>query len=312
MLLTITGLATAVFLLLTVIIGIVKHTSQEWQATGSSELLQSDTILGYQGTSPVQLTAQVESGKSSDFNVSLISINCEGVFVHESRNTSNIVLNFSFEYPVKFPSGYYHYEMGSNFTYYASFLSNVSELIIRVFSNTVEADDYISHPTNEAAQKKAVFEWTFNGIQPPPAIFTPSIASYYIPTFVAAAGVSVNVSYFIERKYYLIGDYVTYINQCQLNSSQRKCNFESGNETEICVIAHYAPTSTTDAARIFLTASNKEDINKNIRSHYAPFFYGCLSITVVLVVSFLSIIFFCKKSKCSRLSERRGFSYSTF
>ena len=225
-----------------------------------------------------------------------------------------MVVNFSIEYPVKFPPGYNHYEMGSNFTYYASFLSNASDLIMRVFSNTVEAGDYINDPTNQAAQKKAVFERTFNGIQPPPAIFTPSMASYYIPTFVAAAGVSVNVSYFIERKYYFFTDYVTYMDRCQLNFSQRKCNFESENGTEICVIAHYEPTSTTDAARIFLTASNKEDINEHILSCHTYCFYVSLSITVVLVVSFVGIIFYliCNKSKRSRLLERRGFSYSTF
>ena len=299
------------FIALSIITGIVKHTSQQWQETGSSELLQSDTILGYQGKSPVQLTTQVESGKSSEFVLSLISINCEKLIVHESRNTSNVPLNFSPEYPIKFPSGYYHYEMGSNFTYYASFLSNVSDLIMRVFNNTVEANNYINDPTNQAAQKKAVFEWTFNGIQPPPAIFTPSMASYYIPTFVAAGDVSVNVSYFIERKYYLFTDYVTYMDRCQLNSSQRKCNFESGNGTEICVIAHYEPTSTTDAARIFLTASN-------ILSCHAYGFYVSLSLTMVLavsfVVSFVGIIVYliCNKSKRFRLLERPSSSYSTF
>ena len=313
-LLIITGFSTAIFLLLSIIIGTVKHKSQQQQATDSSELLQSDTILGYRGTSPVQLTAQVESGKSSEFHVSLISINCEKRIVHESRNTSNIALNFPPEYPIKIPPGYYHYENGSNFTYYASFLSNVSELIMRVFSNTVEADNYINHHTDQATQKKAVFERTFNEIQPPPAIFTPSMASYYIPTFVAAAGVSVNVSYFIERKYYLITDYVTYniMDHCTLNSTHSWCDFESGNGTDICVIAHYEPTSTTDAARIFLTASKKKDRNENIFPLFV--FYVCLCIGVGFAISFVSIAFYfiCKKRTGSRLSERPGFSYSTF
>lgn len=249
-----------------------EHTSRQWEtATISSELLRSDTILAYQGTPPVQVRAHVETGTLSNYSVSLISINCEKLVAHEARlNVSNLLLNYSLEYPTKLPPGYNHYELGSRFKYVVSVTGGprTSELIMRVFGNTVDADQYISHHSNQTAQNKACFQHRYKGRNPNTVVFNPDQASYYIPTFIAEAGTSVNISYFVTRKYYTITDYVTFQIDCQLNTTKRSCQFKSSNSTEICIIAHYARTASTDAPRLILTVFNEEGTQEYIGSYH--------------------------------------------
>ena len=219
----------------------------------------------------MQVRAHVETGKLSYFNVSLISLNCEKLVTHEARlNVSNLLVNYSFEYPIKIPPGYNHYELGSHFKYIVSVTGGprTSELIMRVFGNTVDADQYISHFSNPTAQKKAVLQHKFKGRNPNTVVFNPDLASYYIPTFIAKVGISVNISYFVTRKYYSIRDYVVYQEGCQLKPTKRSCQFKSSNNTEICIIAHYAPTTATDAPRLILNIFYEEGTQEYIGSYH--------------------------------------------
>ena len=176
------------------------------------------------------------------------------------------------------PSGYYHYELGSYFKYNISLIGapNSSELTVRIFNNTYKAEEYINVPTDPLAQKKAVFEKVFKDND------STSVASYYIPTFVAPSETYANISYIVTRKYYVFRDYVTFTQNCQLNFTDRLCYFKSSNDAEICIIAYYAPTLSTYAARILLTASISEDIAYNDMLAFMTFL--CISIVGAFIV----------------------------
>ena len=190
---------------------LAKNNNQEWEATSTTELLQNDTILAYyQNASPVQITADIEKGNPYQFNISLVSTNCDELYIHESQLNVSILVPFSHERPVKIPPDYRHYELGSILNFTVSLISglNTSELTMNIFSNTLDVDDYISHHTSQSARKRAVFEHQFNSSEPKTVDYEPAVASYYIPTFVAPAGTAVNISYYVTQKYYVFTDYV--------------------------------------------------------------------------------------------------------
>ena len=273
---------------------LLKKHHRQWKPSRTLELLEGDTLLAYQDMLPVQFAATVEKGDSAQFNVSLISVDCQELEIHESiLNNSNLSVTFYTDYPIKLPSGYQHYELGSLFIYNISLIdaSNISELTMRIFSNTVDAEQYISDYTNQLAQSRSVFYQKFKGNEPSSAVFHPPLASYYIPTFVAPAETTINISYFVSKKYYLFSDYIeTYTSQCELNSTETPCYFENSNNTKICVIAHSARTSSTNAARILLTASN----TKQWEDHYFSQLIFILSLCFLIgcAVAFV-VMFFC-------------------
>ena len=274
---------------------LLKHNNQWWESTGTMELLQSDTILAYKGKSPVQVIATVEKGKSTKFNVNLLSVNCEELVVHELYvNVSDLHLYFTTEYPTKLPPGYNHFELESYLKYFITLggAPNTSELIMRIFSNTL--DQYVSHHTNQSSQKKAVFEQIFKANEPNRVDYEPAVASYYIPTFVAPAGTAVNISRYVRRKYYVFTDYIqTYIERCQLNSTEVSCYFNSSNGPDICIIANYAQTSSTNAPRIFLKASNARSEDEYTISSHLTVFYVSLSISILSFLVFVGVSVCC-------------------
>ena len=276
---------------------LLKHNNQWWESTGTMELLQSDTILAYKGKSPVQVIATVEKGKSTKFNVSLLSVNCEELVVHELYvNVSDLHLYFTTEYPTKLPPGYNHFELESYLKYFITLggAPNTSELIMRIFSNTLDADQYVSQHTNQSAQKKAVFEHIFKANEPNGVDYEPPVASYYIPTFVAPAGTAVNISRYVRRRYYVFTDYVqTYTERCQLNSTEVSCYFDPSNGPDICIIANYAQTSSTNAPRILLKASNARSKDEYTISSHLTVFYVSLSISILSFLVFVGVCVCC-------------------
>jgi hypothetical protein len=276
---------------------LLKHNNQWWEATGTMELLQSDTILAYKGKPPVQIIATVEAGKSTKFNVSLLSVNCEELVIHELYvNVSDLHWYFTTEYPTKLPPGYNHFELESHLKYFITLggAPNTSELIMRIFSNTLDADQYVSHHTNQSAQKKAVFEQIFKANEPHLVVYEPPVASYYIPIFVAPAGTAANISYYITRKYYVFTDYIqTYIEHCQINSPEMPCYFDFSNGTDVCIIANYAQTSSTNAPRILLTASNARSKDEYVISSHLTVFYVSLCVAILSFLVFVGVCVCC-------------------
>ena len=292
------GLTTLILLLPTVIfISPIKHSNQQWEETSHLELLQSDTILAYQGSIPVKLTSKVEDTNPSQYTVILLSVSCNELDVHESHQSrSNLSPSFSTEYPTTIPPGYPHYEFGSTFQYDASVISepNTSELILRIFSNTMDADYYIGHHTNKSAQKRAVFERKFKGSRPTPVNFDPLVASYYIATFVAPAETVVNISYNITKKYYSFTDYAQmYIESCQLNSTEEPCYFDRSNGTEVCVIAYYIKPSSRVKPRILLMVSNMKSEDEYTIPFHMTLFYVLLCIFVLSAFVFVGLFCYC-------------------
>ena len=174
----------------------------------------------------------VEKGDSTQFNVSLISVDCQELEIHESQlNITNLSITFYTDYPAKLPPAYQHCELGSLFIYNISLIgaSNISELTMRIFNNTVDVEQYISHHTNQLAQSKYVFDQKYKGNEPSSVVFHPPLASYYIPTFMAPAETTVKISYCVPKKYYfLFSDYIqTYKNQFEVNSTETPCYFEN-------------------------------------------------------------------------------------
>ena len=276
---------------------LAKNNNQEWEATSTTELLQNDTILAYyQSASPVQITAKIEKGNPSQFNISLISTNCDELYIHVSQLNVSIPVPFSHERPVEIPPDYRHYELGSIFKFNVSHISglNTSELTLNIFSNTLDVDHYISHHTDQSARKRAVFEHQFNGSEPKTVEYEPPVASYYIPTFVAPAGTDVSISYYVTRKYYVFTDYIqTYIERCQLNSPEMPCYFDFSNGTDVCIIANYAQTSSTNAPRILLTASNARSKDEYVISSHLTVFYVSLCISILSFLVFVGVCVCC-------------------
>ena len=264
-----------------------KRTNQHWEDGNTLELLNNDTILVYKGKLPVQLELQVETDPSNDFHVTVISIDCEELKSHESTTNVPYFHEHISKFPTMLPSGYYHYELGSYFKYNISLISapNSSELTMRIFNNTYKAEEYINVPTDPLAQKKAVFEKVFKDNDSTSVPFYPSVASYYIPTFVAPSETYANISYIVTRKYYVFRDYVTFTQNCQLNFTDRSCYFKSSNDAEICIIAYYAPTLSTYAARILLTASITKSGEYPTYDRLAFITFLCISIVGAFIVT---------------------------
>ena len=279
---------------------LLKEQYQQLKPSRTLELLEGDTLLAYQDMLPVQFAATIEKGDSTQFNMSLISVDCQELEIHELQlRIKNLSVTFYTDYPIKLPPGYQHFELGSLFIYNISLIdaSNISELTMRIFSNTLDAEQYISDHTNQSTQSKSVFYQTFKGNEPSSVVFHPRLASYYIPTFVAPAETTVNISYFVSKKYYLFSDYIeTYENQCELNPTETPCYFENSNNTEICVIAHYARTSTS-AARILLAASNTMELTEYV----FPLPIKILSLLIFIVCAFaFALIFSYCSYKCCK------------
>ena len=181
-LLIVVGLAFALSLPLIPICMLLKH-NREWrEAASNMELLQNNTILTYQGnSSSVQFSARVETDLTGEtppqFNISLISVNCDELFPHKSYlSISNLPVLFSTERPVMLPPGYNHYELLSTFQYSITLVgaSNTSEVAMLIFNNTVDADNYISHHTDQSLQNKAVLNRKFSTNKSTPVSFHPS------------------------------------------------------------------------------------------------------------------------------------------
>ena len=286
-------LITTLFLTSLTITSILsKRTNQQWEDGSTLELLNNDTILVYKGKLPVQLELQVEIDPLNDFHVTVISIDCEELKSHESTINVPYLHEPISKFPTMVPSGYYHYELGSYFKYNISLIGapNSSELTMRILNNTYRAEEYMAEeyniniPTSPSALKKTVFEKVFKDNDSTSVPFYPSVASYYIPTFVAPAETYANISYFVTRKYYVFRDYVTFTQNCQLNFTERSCYFKSSNDTENCIIAYYAPTPSTHAARILLTTSITKSSEDPAYDILAFITFLCISIVGAFIV----------------------------
>ena len=271
---------------------ILHSDKQDWKSTRALELLKNTTILAYNGTSTsVQIRASCESDcdAASEVELTLISIDCGHLSKHEHLRNVSLISPFSSEVPLPLPPRYNHYELWSTFAYNILLLSavNTSELVMRIFNNTVEADNYISDHKNTSAQNKAILTKKVEANMPTKVSFNPSYASYFIPTFSADSGTQLNITYTITKSYYEYKDYVVYLDMCHLNATAHVCHFKRAlNESKMCVLAYYPLNSLSNAPRFILTPS----IRVNDRRHTIPQ-HNALFITSLSLLGIFTLIF---------------------
>ena len=292
---------------------VLKQENNEWQEVKSLEIFQTNAILAYCGTaSVVQISAQFEKDVDDDkpeIDVSLISITCDKLALDEHLwNVSISNLPFSTARPVFFPPGYNHYELQSSFCFEISIMgpTNTSKLTMRIFNNTVDADAYTTHPTDVSAQNKAVLtEHVFEEDMSRRIPFDPSYASYFIPTVVAEGGTLMNISYYVKQTYYNSADYNidVYQDHCQLNSTATPCKLKrASNETEMCVLARYPPTTRANAPRILLLVSTKKHESTYTFPRHIVF---SISLSVLFALLFIAclVFFLCLIRRCKKPPE---------
>ena len=286
---------------------ILQQDNLELESTRPLELLNNGTILAYHGTSTyVQITESCESycDAASEIELTLISIDCDHLLKHEHLWNASLISPFSSQAPLSLPPGYNHYELLSTFAYNILFLSAVdtSELVMRIFNNTVEADNYSSDYKNTSAQNKAILTKKVKANMPTKVPFNPSYASYFIPTFSADSGTQLNITYTITQSYYEYKDYVVYLDICHLNSTSHVCHFKRAlNESEMCVLAYYPFNSLSNAPRFILTPS----IRVNDRRHKIPQ-HNTLFIASLCLLAIFSVIFFLICPCCLYLCCKSG------
>lgn len=126
------------------------------------ELLQSDTILLWQGTSSIVVKFSNETKlDQTDFYINIYSVPCDDLELQNNALYDSGSKHFSLEYPLMLPRGYLHYELYSalNYSLLLSSPQNTStNLTVFVFNSTTDADEYISHHTDESAKRKAIMK----------------------------------------------------------------------------------------------------------------------------------------------------------
>ena len=249
------------------------------------EILQSDTVLVYRGSSPnLEITAsfQTDDGMSSSsklLDVSLYVIDCGDLVEHETSTTiSKKTFILSENVPIFVPAGYHYYEVGSmfNFSVTSTDVPVGSNLSVWFFNNTSDATYYKYHHTDPAARAKA---FRVESVQMNTSYifsFDATYGAYFNPIFQSTGeDFDIDLSYSIVRVYYINSDYVPYPN-CSLDSN-KTCHIDFSSQNETCVLAYNAPRKGT----VTLTTTIKTEHVK--APSYSPL---CITGYVLLGIAF--------------------------
>ena len=299
-----------IFVASAVICKIVPQDDNNWEIIDTSEILQSNTILAYQGNyTHVQFKAKPETDNSIE-DLTLKAVDCQKLVRHTNPRNYTDTYPFTLHQPTFIPARTENdrYEFESTFGYTmtpAKEIPEGSSLTIRMFDNIVEALNYKNDGTDSNARQKAYLNHPILSNTTSHFNFNPQFASYFLAAFdpnITGGTFYLNVSYIIDQIFYDTIDYVVPTDcQCQLNSN-KPCDFDFSDydNVEMCVLAYNPSSLGAGINPVTLTVSTPRiNTTKKITHHWL--FPPLLSLTVIFVHCFFVMLciiaYICYKSK---------------
>ena len=288
----------------------VPQDDNNWEIIDTSEILQSNTILAYQGNyTQVQFKAKPETTE----DLTLKAVDCQKLVRHTNPRNYTDTYPFTLHQPTFIPAQTENdrFELESTFGYTITPAKDIPEgssLTIRMFDNIVEALNYKNDGTDSNARQKAYLNHLISSNMTSHFNFNPPFASYFLAAFdpnITGGTFYLDVSYNICQIFYDITDYVVPADsQCQLNSN-KPCDFDFSDydNVEMCVLAYNPSSLGAGINPVTLTVSTPRiNTTKKITHHWL--FPPLLSLTVIFAYCFLVMLCIiayicCKRKKPS-------------